>query len=272
MVQTLKGRTVALTRPCGQADEAAQLIRQRGWEPYFIPTIEIKPLTDFSAIKPFIAALAGGKVDFVVFMSVNGVRHLFDAAAGLKETDRLIAGLQKSVTVSVGPRTAEELEARQIHVDLVPTQYTSDGIAQAMLTRFQLAGKTVAVPRTTSASPTLKDALSKVGANVEEVYVYESGIPNDEQVKKRFLEDLQAEKIDAVVFGSALCAKNLFHMLSSHISAKKLRDLINQKLAVVAIGPVTAQALGELGVRIDVMPKSHVFEDAIAELAQFWQN
>jgi uroporphyrinogen-III synthase len=89
-----------------------------------------------------------------------------------------------------------------------------------MLARFQLAGKTVAVPRTTSASPTLRDALSEVGANVEEVYVYESGMPQDEQVKKLFLEDLQAGKIDAVVFGSALCARNLFQMLSSHVSPR----------------------------------------------------
>ena len=38
---TLKGRTVALTRPRDQAEETGKLIKQYGGEPYFIPSIEI---------------------------------------------------------------------------------------------------------------------------------------------------------------------------------------------------------------------------------------
>ena len=53
---------------------------------------------------------------------------------------------------------------------------------------------------------------------LKEIYVYESGLPVDKEIKEKFYEDLSAGKIDAIVFGSGLSAKNIFEML-----AKKLR-------------------------------------------------
>jgi len=57
----------------------------------------------------------------------------------------------------------------------------------------------------------------------------------------------------------------------SSITASELANLLNSKLVTVAIGPVTAQALSELNVKIDVSPEKHTFEDALSELARFWQ-
>ena len=60
-------------------------------------------------------------------------------------------------------------------------------------------------------------------------------------------------------------------MLSAQISPEKMRDLLNVKVTVVAIGPVTSRALGELGVKVDVMPYEQVFEEALAAIARYWQ-
>lgn len=48
-------------------------------------------------MKKFIAELAGGSVDYVVLMSTNGVRYLFLAADGVKQTQLLKEGLEKPV-------------------------------------------------------------------------------------------------------------------------------------------------------------------------------
>ena len=61
-------------------------------------------------------------------------------------------------------------------------------------------------------------------------------------------------------------------MLSDQISPEKLRDLMNSKLTVVAIGPVTAGALVEMGVKVDVMPDKHLVEEALAALARYWNS
>ena len=105
---------------------------------------------------------------------------------------------------------------------------------------------------------------------MEEIYVYESGLPVDEKLKAKFYEDLTGGKIDAIVFGSGLSAKNIFKMLSEKAPMETLRKIINTKVTTVAIGPTTAEALQEMNVKVDVVPKDYLFEEALSALAQYW--
>lgn len=266
---TLKGKTVAITRPRGQAEEAAEIIEKRDGKPYLIPAIEIKGPSDLKPIKQFIAELQKGGVDYVIFMSVNGVRYLLTVAESLGKLDETVGGLRKTVIIAVGPRTAKELEAHQIQVNIVPSKYTSEGIIES-LEQLNVSGKVVRIPRTSSATPFLKEKLWEMNALIREVYVYESALPTDKKLKDKFFQDLTAEKIDAIIFGSTSCVKNFFQMLEDQISHEKLQDLMNSKVTVVAIGPVTAAALDEMGVEVDVMPNKFLFEEAVAALARYW--
>jgi uroporphyrinogen-III synthase len=267
---TLKGKTIAITRPRGQADEVAKMVEERGGKPYFIPAIEIRGPRDLKPIKKFVGELQKGEVDYVIFMSVNGVRYLLSAAESLSQLDETLSGLKKTATIAVGPKTAHELEVHEIRVNLIPSKYTSEGILET-LRQLDVSGKTVRIPRTSAASPALKEELLEMGALIQEIYVYESILPADQTLKEKFFRDLTAEKVDAIIFGSTSCVKNLFEMLSAQISPEKLCDLLNAKVTVVAIGPVTARALSEMGVKVDVMPDEHVFEEALAALSRYLQ-
>jgi uroporphyrinogen-III synthase len=274
MVQTansLKGKTVALTRPAGQAEEAGKLIAEKGGIPYYIPAIEIKPLSNPEPVKRFITELQAGMVDYVILMSTNGVKHLFAVAESICQADALRCGLARSFVIGVGPRTAQELEAYGVHVNLVPEKYSSEGLLEVLKPK-DVAGKVIRIPRTTSATPTLNDQLTAMGADVQEIHVYESGLPVDEGLKAKFFEDLTGGKIDAILFGSGLSAKNIFKMLTEKASMEQLRKLLAEKVTIVAIGPTTAQALEELAVKVDVVPKDYLFEEALSALAQFWQK
>ena len=271
MVQTktLKGKTIAITRPREQAEEAARLIAQKGGKTYFVPTIEIKGPRDLSAIKGFIAALCERRVDYVIFMSVNGVQHLLDAAENLGLKDNLKSCLNSVATMAVGPKTAEALEKNRVHVSIVPEKYTSDGIMQTLRERGA-SGKTIYIPRTSQAPPELAETLRQMGNSVTEIYVYESKLPSDRELNEKFLRDLSEGRIDAIIFSSSLGAKNLVDMLKGSIAAKQLLDLIKTKTAVVAIGPTTAKTLTEMGLNVDVMPEKHLFKEALDALAAYW--
>ena len=180
---SLKGRTVALTRPAGQAEEAGKLIQEKGGIPYYIPAIEIKGLTNFSPIKKFITELHKGQIDYVILMSTNGVKYLFTAAETLKQTSQLKDGLAKTFVIAVGPRTAQALEEEyHVKVDLIPTKYSSEGLIECLKSK-ELSGKKIRIPRTSNATPILSDKLKEMGADVEEIYVYESGLPVDQEMK-----------------------------------------------------------------------------------------
>ncbi len=48
--------------------------------------------------------------------------------------------------------------------------------------------------------------------------------------------------------------------------------MINSKVTTVAIGPTTAEALREMGVKVDVMPEDYLFEKALEALAEHWST
>jgi len=266
---SLSGKTIAITRPAGQAEEAGALIKQMGGVPYYVPAIEIKALSNPVCLKKFIWELHKGYVDYVILMSTNGVKYLFSAAGNYGFVRLLCEGLCHTSIIAVGPKTAEALNEYHVHVDLVPQQYSSEGLLKALEGK-DLRGKKIRIPRTSNATPTLTDKLREMGADVEEIYVYESGLPLDEKLKEKFYQDLTSGCIDAVVFGSGLSAKNIFKMLSEKASMEQLRRLIEQKVTTVAIGPTTAEALREMDIKVDVIPQDYLFENALAALAEFW--
>ncbi len=191
---SLKGKTVAITRPAGQAEEAGKLIEEKGGIPYYIPAIEIKGLTNFEPVKKFITELLKGQVDYVILMSTNGVKYLFSAAETLKQTSQLKEGLAKTFVIAVGPRTAQALEEEyHVKVGLVPTKYSSEGLIECFQGK-EISGKKIRIPRTSNATPTLTDKLKEMGADVEEIYVYESGLPADTEMKDKFFQDLTIRK------------------------------------------------------------------------------
>ena len=267
----LNGKTIAITRPAGQAEEAGTLIKAMGGMPYYIPAIEIKGFSNIAPIKKFIADLMQGEVDYVIFMSTNGVKYLFEAAQDINLSSHLTIGLDKTFMIAVGPRTAEAVKEHNVRVDMVPTKYSSEGLIES-LQRKDLSGKKIRIPRTSSATPTLTEKLRERGADVGEIYVYESNLPADEGLKTKFYEDLSSGRIDAVVFGSGLSARNIFKFLAEKAPIQNLRDLFKKKVTTVAIGPTTAEALEEIGIQVDVIPQDYLFQKALEALAEFWNK
>jgi len=265
----LKGRTVAVTRPREQAEDSVKTIKERGGKAYLLPTIEIRETNDLSATKAFFDVLANRKADYVILMSVNGVRYLLNAAERLGIRDQLKARLEETVTMAVGPKTANEMEAHGICVDLIPAKYTSEGILQCFQERG-VKGKSIYIPRTSEAPPELAIKLREMGNRVEEIYVYQSQLPSDPRLAEQFVKDLSDGKIDAVVFSSSLGVKNFLEMLKNVVSKEKLLDLVTQKCTVVAIGPTTAKTLAAVGLEVNVMPEKHVFDEALNALARYW--
>jgi len=271
MVQNtpLKGRTIAITRPIEQTQEAGQLIKTKGGIPYYIPAIEIKPLNNPEPLKKFITELQEKTIDYVALMSTNGVKHLLNATEKIKQTPQLYEGLKHTHVIAVGPKTAEALTENNIRVDMIPQKYSGDGLIEA-LANTNLKNKTFRIPRTSNASPTLTETLKQMGANVNEIYVYESGLPIDETLKTKFYQDLTKGHINAILFGSGLSAKNIFKMLTEKAPMQQLQKILTEKVTIVAIGPTTAQALKELNITVNVVPNDYLFDSALDALAQYW--
>jgi uroporphyrinogen-III synthase len=152
---------------------------------------------------------------------------------------------------------------------LVPAKYSSEGIIQTFQ-QLEISGKSIFIPRTSGATPFLANKLREMGGKVQEIYVYESLLPPDKQLTVNFFHDLIEGKIHAIIFSSSLGVKNFLQMMRHLISREKLLDLMNDRLTIVAIGPITAETLLKIGLKVDVMPDKYLFEDTIIALARYW--
>ena len=267
MVQApdLKGRVIAITRAEDQARETADLIERMGGKPYVVPLLDFSLPEDLSQIRGFLEALRNGEVDCAIFMSVNAVRYLLKGAEVLGLRAGLREGLERAVVVAVGPRTAEELIEHGLPVDLIPEEYSSEGVARALRERG-IGGKRVFVLRARGASPTLRGELERAGALVTEIRVYEARVPADLGRIRIFAEDLALGRIDAVIFGSPQSVRNFRRIMESLLGTEGLRRALSHPL-LVAIGPETARALHESGLRVDLIPKAYTFREALRALA-----
>ncbi len=267
---SLNGRVIAITREANRCEETGKLVRAKDGIPYYFPAIETKQIPDLNEIRSFITELKNNQVDYVIFTATNGIKYLLNAAQDINQVNELRKGLAQTFVIAVGPYTKCSLEECQINVDLVPEKFSSEGLIE-LLQEKNITNKKIRIPRANNGRPLLSKRLSELGADVREIPIYKSGLPKAEQ-SNIFYEDIAAGRIDAIIFGSGLSAKNTFLALSKKDSFEKIMNLMNDRIIIVAIGPITAAALNEIGIEVDVLPEEATFGKALLALSLYWNE
>lgn len=272
MVQTpnLRGKTVAVTRAFNQALETAKIIEELGGKAYIIPTIEFKMPEDLTSIRAFIEEIEAKKAKYIIFMSSNAVEFLFKEAKILGLSGELKNGLNRAFIIAVGPKTGEALIKHGVKVDLLPREYSSAGIVET-IRGMGLSYETIYIPRVKDAGPNLKEKLEALKLKVREIPVYEQTLPEDDNLAEQFANDLASGRIHAIIFGSAQSAKNFKKILERFLPPSRIK-LLMEKVTIVAIGPETAKAVKDIGLKVDIIPESYTFDAAIEALIDYWSQ
>src|SRR5438270_12463651 len=98
--QSLRGRTVLVTRPKGQAGRLIDALTAEGAQTIEAPAIQIEPPESWEAMD---RAIAAGRYDWVVFTSANGVRFFWERLTAVGHGPEWFAG---SRVAAIGPETA----------------------------------------------------------------------------------------------------------------------------------------------------------------------
>jgi uroporphyrinogen III methyltransferase/synthase len=253
-IAPLAHRRIVVTRPRAQAQRFIELLEQRGAEVIEFPTIEIVPTASYERLDEAIDRLA--TYDWLIFTSVNGVRHFMDR---LRARQRESSSLRRLRIATIGPATAQAVEALSLHVHAVPEEYR----AEALITVLgEVKGKRVLLPRAARARAVLPEELQALGAHVDEIAAYET-IPPQATTVQEVRTFLQAGKVDMVTFTSSSTVRN-FAALFSTVELPTLC----RKTAIGCIGPVTADTAREYGMTVAVQSQIYTipaFADAIRE-------
>ncbi len=230
----LFGKRVLVTRPGHQADDFAIRLHDVGAEPILAPTIAIGPPDDPAAARAAVARVR--EYDWIAFTSRHGVDAFF---AVLGELGRDAHAFGDVKLAAIGPKTAEALAAHGIDVDLVPPAYVNEAVAAELLART-VPGDRVLIYRAQEARDVLADMLREHGRSADVVAAYRTRFVDD--------PDLAAKTAlaDIVTFTSASTVAGFVHNVPNAARALASKT-------VAAIGPITAQAARDAGIRIDVI-------------------
>jgi uroporphyrinogen III methyltransferase/synthase len=116
----LRGKGVVVTRAREQASGMAKSLTNLGANVIQFPTIKIEPLADYSEVHAAIKSL--NEYEWVIFTSVNGVKHFWNQLAEIGLDTR---ALGTSKVAAIGPATAEILREIVIEPDFVPEKYVA---------------------------------------------------------------------------------------------------------------------------------------------------
>lgn len=256
----LQGRRVVVTRTRTQASALARRLEGLGARVVELPTIEVRPLEDYSTLDRALGRLAD--YDWVVFTSDNGVHAFFErlagagrpagaprfagasrpAAPGRPADARALAGCR---VAAIGPATAAALSAHGIAADAVPGRYVAEAVFDAMAACSGLGGARVLIARAQEAREALPRMLREAGALVDVAPAYRTVAPADLPDRARDLRDqLASGLVDALTFTSSSTARNL----ASALGPDAARLMGKGGATAFSIGPVTTQTLRDLGV------------------------
>jgi len=254
MAKPLEGRTVVVTRAASQAAELNTLLESYGAKVLVCPTIEIREPESYERLDEALDHLYG--YDWLIFTSTNGVEFFLRrmTTRGLK-----VENLDDIKVCAIGQRTAGKLHDAHIHVDIVPSQSTAEGVF-ASLAEFvggNLHGLNFLLPRAATGRDYLPKALEQGGARVDVVTAYQTVLP--ENLDRGRLSAMLAGSGDCIAFTSPSTIKNLAQLFDTHDLGHTLPDVV-----IACIGPVTATTAVEYGLRVHIQPQ----QQTVAALAQ----
>jgi len=261
-MSVLRGRRIVVTRARDQAEGLVRSLEALGADVIAAPAIRIEPLPDDAALRSALADLSRWR--WIVFTSQNAVHVVCDSMRGWGLQP---AALATGNVVAVGAKTGSALGREGVKVALVPEETTAEGVLAALTDAGGLARARVLIPCAQGAREVLPQGLRAAGAEVEVIPVYvttqETGNPQGlpDGRGKQLAADILQGLIDAVTFMSPSTVYGFVDMVGAEVAR-------SGQFAAAVIGPVTAQAARDAGMRDLVMAARSSAEGLAEALAR----
>lgn len=253
----LFGKTVVVTRARAQASDLTKKLEAQGAKVIEVPAIKIVPADDYAPLDAAIADINAYK--WLVFTSANGVEYFFERLLHIGKDARALFGVKLA---AIGSATAKALADHGLTADLIPSAYKAEELAEALVDKIT-AGDKILIARAKVAREVLPESLRKIGADVNVVTAYQTVADCDN--KEELLEALGSGAASIVTFTSSSTVTNLLKVLGDK------KDLLN-KVALAAIGPVTAETLKQHGLTPAISAAQYTIDGLMTAIQEYYKE
>jgi uroporphyrinogen-III synthase len=137
----LRGRRIGVQLYPDAGDRLVAFLESAGAIPDPVTPYEYASLVADEAMLDLIDLLVAGAIDVVVLTSAPQVRRLFDVAKSRGVTDRLLAGLARTIIAAIGPIVAEAVQQRGLASAIMPSgAYFMKPLVSAIATAMNTKG------------------------------------------------------------------------------------------------------------------------------------
>ncbi len=258
----LFGRRIIVTRTRSQASELIAGLEEYGADCFECSTINIQPMDSYETLDIELERIK--EYHWIIFSSLNGVNYFFKRLFEKGMDSRDLKGPDIAV---VGKATADLLHSYGIHADLIPSVFTSEGLAESMLDQG-VEGRNVLIPRAMKGREILPETLRGAGAQVTLAPVYKNIPPQGRKDELR--DELETGKVDMVTFTSSSTVRNFLRMVDAKDEGEL--KLLLEGVKIAAIGPITAKTVTDNGLTVDVQPEKHTIPAMMDAIVGYYQT
>jgi uroporphyrinogen III methyltransferase/synthase len=259
----LFGRRIVVTRSQEQAHDLCEALENLGAQAIEAPTFRLTPAEDPESVERAAASVDG--YAWVIFESANAVgRFLGSLSRGPRDL-RALGGVS---VCAIGPSTAERLVAHGLKPDVVIPEFRAEGVGETIAAKRPIEGQRVLLVRPDHLRDVLATDLARAGAVVTDLIAYRTTPePADSPAAQDLYRKLLDGAIDAVTFTSPTGVRRFAQLFGEEQAA----DLLNITV-VASIGPVTAAAAAELGIKTTVMPQTYTVDGLVRALVEYFEE
>lgn len=269
----LNGATI-LSLESRRRQEMEALIRKQGGVPEVAPSMREVPLEDQTQALQFADELVAGRCDVLVLLTGVGLTALMATMETRYSRTQLLEALGKTLLVCRGPKPASVLRSWGLSGDVIAPEPNTTETLLAELQRHApvLNDKRAYIQEYGASAAPLAAALERRGALARTVPIYAWQLPEELGPLQRAVSLLAERRCQALLLTSAQQLRHLALVAETmHLWQEVVRSL-HEHVVVASIGPVTTEALLEIGVTPDMEPAHPKMGRLVSDLANRWSE
>jgi uroporphyrinogen-III synthase len=243
----LLDKKVLVPRGENQAESFSQLVERYGGIPIEIPLIAFRPIERNGQLQDVLKAV--DSYDWLIFTSNVTVETFFSFF------EKEVIGEDFPKIAAIGKKTAEVLQVRGLRVDFIPSSYVAETFVEEF-SPYIHKGARVLLPKGNLARVYIANALTKVGATVDEVVIYETYMPFDN--RKKLAGMIAGKHLDILTFTSPSTVDHLMDVVKEYGLGEQLKECV-----ISCIGPITEKKLLAHGLTVHASPKEYTVKEMI---------
>ncbi len=235
-------------------------LEELGAEVFEFPTVRIMPPESFDEADRAIGQLH--TYNWLVITSANAFKYFMERLLQKGQDVRELKGMK---ICAIGSKTAQAIASFGLRVDLVPDEFSAEGLTDAFIARSgtagNLTGLSLLLPRAAGSRELFPERVRQLGGSIDTPTIYRAVRPDKHG--KRLQRFMSEGRISLATFTSGAAFNNFFDMLG------KERSVFLKDVTIAVIGPVTKNAVEKKGLKVAIMPSKATIPAMVEEIIRW---